>query len=382
MVGFELNSNVQYDMVIKKKFAKYVIDNKARLIERKPGVSIDNEKSKSIFAQAFQCSIQNVQQIFQQKVQIQFKEKTSPESFVKMDISVCKDNGSLSFSLIFEDSLMQYLPELNNDNYKNLFVSFASTTVDNFLFLQFANTNLQIRTLMINCEDDVERVFQEKSFYSLPTPLPSSWTRFKILIPGKEDRDIVNDNATLDEKLLISFCNSLKNLKFQKENYHSYEMAIENKVFDLYFHESNLERIRHLKEQKIQSFENFDKDLYIIKGVTGETIAVKEIVINFEEIPRTILTCSSFLVDRANQSFLQDNGLMIEKMKIEQGRSQDSISIVCPFPQCKDRIVPNSEKYSAISHFLNHQDFRRVVSGKIIFLTTWAFVTFCKSVYT
>ena len=54
MVGFELNSNVQYDMVIKKKFAKYVIDNKARLIERKPGVSIDNEKSKSIFAQAFQ----------------------------------------------------------------------------------------------------------------------------------------------------------------------------------------------------------------------------------------------------------------------------------------------------------------------------------------
>ena len=57
-ITMNLNSvaPAQCDMVIKKNFAKYVIDNKAKLVARGSGDPL----AKSIFAPAFPCTVSNL----------------------------------------------------------------------------------------------------------------------------------------------------------------------------------------------------------------------------------------------------------------------------------------------------------------------------------
>ena len=58
IISMNLNSAppAQCDMVIKKNFAKYVIDSKAKLVARGSGDPL----AKSIFAPAFPCTVSNV----------------------------------------------------------------------------------------------------------------------------------------------------------------------------------------------------------------------------------------------------------------------------------------------------------------------------------
>ena len=144
-----LNQNIatnQYDMIIKKNFAKYVIDNKAKVIPRNS--SLDNEKQKVIVAPAFPCSVAGVQKCLKDRVSIKTTEGGSDVAYVKLDISIIQDNRNVAFAIIFEESLLQFLPP-DLATYEKIFVSFASTAVDNFLFVQFLETNLQIRTLLV-----------------------------------------------------------------------------------------------------------------------------------------------------------------------------------------------------------------------------------------
>ena len=312
--------------------------------------------------------------------------------FVRVELSIEQDNRTVAFALLFEESLLSFLPG-DAAAFSNLFVSFASTAVDNFLFLQFAETSLQIRTLLVSREDDISRVFREKSFYSVPLPFPQSWIQtlnFQITVIGGQTSSAPNllseTSSSVDTPLLVTFTNQQKNIKYEKDNYHSFEINLEQKTFDIFFHKSNYDRIIALKDQNYLRSTKNDNNSYSVQSPAGnaENIQLKEIIINFDEIPRTILTCSSFLVEKSNLGFLRDNGFSIETLPAPPPPQQTSTSnlnhvvsstlasaatssqaIPCPFPSCGQRVLPASPQYAAIAHFLTHPDFKRVVEGQV-----------------
>ena len=79
----------QYDMLIKKNFAKYVIDNKAKVVPRNS--SLDNEKQKVIAAPAFPCSVTGVRKCLKERVSIKTAEGDSDVAYVTLDISIIQD---------------------------------------------------------------------------------------------------------------------------------------------------------------------------------------------------------------------------------------------------------------------------------------------------
>ena len=152
---------------------KYKLKYQSRnymLIESPP------EKQKVIAAPAFPCSVTGVRKCLMERISIKTTEGSSDVAYVKLDISIIQDNRNVAFAIVFEESLLQFLPQ-DLVKYEKIFVSFASTAVDNFLFVQFLETNLQIRTLLVSRETDLLRILKEKSFYALPLPLPPTWVR-------------------------------------------------------------------------------------------------------------------------------------------------------------------------------------------------------------
>ena len=309
--------------------------------------------------------------------------------FVRVELSIEQDNRTVAFALLFEESLLSFLPGDTAASFTNLFVSFASTAVDNFLFLQFADTSLQIRTLLVSREDDISRVFREKSFYSVPLPFPQSWLQtldFAINVIGGQNSSSApnpsSETSSVDTPLLVTFTNQQKNIKYEKDNYHSFEINLEQKTFDIFFHKSNYDRLIALKDQNYLRSTKNDNNSYSVQSPAGnaENIQLKEIIINFDEIPRTILTCSSFLVEKSNLGFLRDNGFSIETLPSSPSPPLNLNNVVstnlasggtggpaipCPFPSCGQRVLPSSPQYAAIAHFLSHPDFKRVVEGQV-----------------
>ena len=364
-----LNQNIatsQYDMIIKKNFAKYVIDNKAKVIPRNS--SLDNEKQKVIVAPAFHCSVTGVQKCLKDRVSIKTTEGGSDVAYVKLDISIIQDNRNVAFAIIFEESLLQFLPP-DLVTYEKIFLSFASTAVDNFLFVQFLETNLQIRTLLVSRETDLLRILKEKSFYALPLPLPQTWVRavnFQLeAIPPKGVKNSVDTKSFVTKEiklLLIKFRNQEKKRCFSKENYLTFEVILDGIKFDLFFHQSSAEKISFLKEQNYLKSSKQDNG-YSVERPNGELLFLRELVNNLEDIPKTILTCTSFIIEKSNMEFFKEHGLSVASL--DSVPPPKKVGIQCPFPQCISTIQPESETFAAISHFLTHTDFKRVVEGQV-----------------
>ena len=362
-----LNQNVatiQYDMIIKKNFAKYVIDNKAKVIPRNSSL----DKQKVITAPAFPCSVTGVQKCLKDRVSIKTTEGGSDVAYVKLDISIIQDNRNVAFAIIFEESLLQFLPP-DLATYEKIFVSFASTAVDNFLFVQFLETNLQIRTLLVSRETDLLRILEEKSFYALPLPLPQTWVRavnFQLeAISPKGVKNSIDTKPFVTKELkllLIKFRNQEKKRCFSKENYLTFEVILDGIKFDLFFHQSSAEKISFLKEQNYLKSSKQDNG-YSVERPNGELLFLRELVNNLEDIPKTILTCTSFIIEKSNMEFFKEHGLSVASL--DSVPPPKKVGIQCPFPQCISTIQPESEAFAAISHFLTHPDFKRVVEGQV-----------------
>ena len=368
------NQNVllnQYDMLIKKNFAKYVIDNKAKVVPRNS--LLDNEKQKVIVAPAFYCSVIGVQRCLKERVSIKTIEGESESPYVKLDISIIQDNRNVAFAIVFEESLLRFLPQ-ELGKYEKIFVSFASTAVDNFLFVQFLETNLQIRTLLVSRETDLLRILKEQSFYALPLPLPQTWIRtinfqLGVIPPIIENPADIQPKQSFEKKeqlklQLIKFRNQEKKISFSKENYLTFEIILDGIKFDLFFHQSSAEKIRFLKEQHYFKSTKQDNG-YSVERPNGEILFLRELVNNLEDIPKTILTCTSFIIEKSNSEFFKENGLSVIDMDSAPPPPPKLAAIQCPFPQCVTSIQPEPENLAAISHFLTHADFKRVVEGQV-----------------
>ena len=368
---------MSFDMVIKKDFAKYIIDNKANLIRNDDF----HDKAKYIYAPALSCSVTDIDNSFKNRFLLKAEGRKVSKLFVSLEVLVSQDNRKVPFSIIFESSLIQFLPG-DLDSYSKLFASFASTSVDNFLFLHFQDSNFQIRTLLLSRQNDIDRLFKEKTFFAIQKPYPTLWIEnlnfslnlsYKVTL--RESRYPMSELYSVSVEAGIED----KKLKFEKEEYHVLMMEVNfgsfSKNYFIYFHESDQEMKKQVLDPLQESNSN-QRSLDCIQTNTGLSLEDPNVsvqlteVTSLEDLPRKILVCSRFIVEEETDKAFKRLGLRIttntdnsraEVVETEAGLTPVTLS--CPFPSCESELE-NSHQ-TLIKHFLTHTDFQRVIENQL-----------------
>ena len=369
--------DISYDMVIKKDFAKYIIDNKANLIKNDDF----HDKSKYIYAPALKCSVSDIDKSFKNRFLLKAEGRKVTKLFVVLDVLVTQDNRKVPFSIILESSLIQFLPG-DMGSYNKLYASFASTTVDNFLFLHFKDSNFQIRTLLLSREQDIDRLFKEKTFFAIQKPYPQKWIEnFSFSLNLSFKATLRESRYPMSEPYTVSLLSERndKRLKFEKENYHVLLIEVNfveySKNFFLYFHESDLE-IKNQLLSPLQESNSNRRSVDCVQTNTGLSLEDTNMsvqlteVTNLEDLPRKILVCSSFIVEEEVDKKFKSEGMGITNnpgsspaVSSEREAPASPPSLSCPFPNCSSHVGSRTE--TAITHFLTHADFQRVIETQL-----------------
>ena len=374
----DTSENVSYDMVIKKDFAKYIIDNKANLIQSEDY----HDKARYIYAPALKCNFIDLETSFKNRFLLKAESRPASKLFVKLDVLVLQDNRKVPFSILFESSLIQFLPG-DLVSYEKLYASFASTSVDNFLFLHFQDSNFQIRTLLCSRENDIDRLFKEKTFFAIPKPYPQKWIenlKFEINLSFKGS--VRESRYPMSEVYTVTVVKENPAVTFEKENYHILLLEVNfvnfSKNYFVYFHESDLV-VRKSLLSPLQESNSTRRSLVCVKTNTGLSIEDSSVsvhlpeVTSLEDLPRRMLVCSSFIIEEERDKTIKTEGFNIStntdtfspavSSHPETVLSPGPLTLSCPFPNCQEEVAPNTE--TVITHFLTHPDFQRVIENQL-----------------
>ena len=369
------SDKASYDMVIKKDFAKYIIDNKANLIKNDDY----HDKARYIYAPALKCNFCDLENSFKNRFLLKAESRPVSKLFVKLDVLVLQDNRKVPFSILFESSLIQFLPG-DLVSYEKLYASFASTSVDNFLFLHFQDSNFQIRTLLCSRENDIDRLFKEKTFFAIQKPYPQKWIEnLKFEINLSFQCSVRESRYPMSEVYTVSVVKERPALQFEKENYHILLLEVNfvgfSKNYFLYFHESDLVVRKNLLSP-LQESNSARRGLVCVKTNTGLSIEDPSVsvvlaeVTSLEELPRRMLVCSSFIIEEETDQTMKTQGFNISNnsessgvMSSEPEPVLNPLTLSCPFPNCRGELAPSSE--AVIQHFLSHPDFQRVIENQL-----------------
>ena len=369
--------NMSFDMVIKKDFAKYIIDNKANLV-RTDDV---HDKAKYIYAPALPCSVTDIDKSLKHRFLLKAEGRRVSKLFVVLEVLVSQDNRNVPFSIILESSLIQFLPS-NMESYGKLFASFASTSVDNFLFLHFEDSNFQIRTLLLSRQHDIDRLFKEKTFFAIQKPFPTLWIENHNFSLNLSYKVILRESRyPMSELYLVSVEAGIedKKLRFEKEEYHVLMMEVNfgehTKNYFIHFHESD----REMKKQILDPLQESNSNrlsLDCIQTNTGFSLEDQSVsvqlteVTSLEDLPRKILICSRFIVEEETDKTLKSLGLRItnntDNSRVEVSQTEavlPSLTLTCPFPSCHTPL--DNSHQTVIQHFLTHSDFQRVIENQL-----------------
>ena len=162
-------------MSIRPDFAKYMVDQKALPVAPFPTGQRTDPRTQCLLSPALQATLASPEQqeasVLQARLALPSPSLTTSRPVSILHLTV---RGSpVPFSLLFSPALRKFLPPGPSPG--PVTAGFASTAQDQFLFLQFQNTRVQIRALLLSKEGDLSRMFRETSFFSFPRPLPQAW---------------------------------------------------------------------------------------------------------------------------------------------------------------------------------------------------------------
>ena len=162
-------------MSIRPDFAKYMVDQKALPVSPFPTGQRTDPRTQCLLSPALQATLASPDQqeasVLQARLALPSPSLTTSRPVSILHLTV---RGSpVPFSLLFSPALRKFLPPGPSPG--PVTAGFASTAQDQFLFLQFQHTRVQIRALLLSKEGDLSRMFRETSFFSFPRPLPQAW---------------------------------------------------------------------------------------------------------------------------------------------------------------------------------------------------------------
>jgi len=131
----------------------------------------------------------------------------------------------------------------------------------------------------------------------------------------------------MSELYSVSVVNHNKNLKFEKDDYQVLVIEVNfvgfTRNYFIYFHQSDLEMKKQLLSP-LQETNTTRRSLDCIKTNSGLSIEDANAsirlgeVTNFEDLPRKILVCSSFIVEEELDKKFKSQGLIISNNTVRQ----------------------------------------------------------------
>ena len=370
------------DMVIKNDFAKYMMDQRASLVPTNSPI----DKSTCISSPAHTTTITSLATSLVTRVLVKANVpsipsviKSTTKPFIKFEVEVKPPNQEkLYFTVLFEESLLKFLPQ-DPACYESVYASFASTSMDKFLFIQFATINLQIRTLLLAKDQDLKRIFTEKSFFAVVRSTSALWKKnFNFEISQVWDAQILK--PFISSNCVITVRDPVRNHFYEKDDYNQISLQLRDpsrvSSFYLYSHAANVGNIlsvfnasKHTSVVCTKTGNNYD-----FEAPGGEKVRIKEVE-SIKDVPRNILQCSNFIIKQEIQHLFSSSEFLkttqrifVSEMKVPKE------GILCPFPSCSFSYVHElNENWKQTEHFKfllehlfdNHIDFFTVILGQL-----------------
>ena len=220
-------------MVIKPDFAKYMIDQKAAPFSTYPVSQKTDPQTRCLLSPALPANM-SICKLVILKADLPTNTTSKPASLLQLTIQ----GSPVAFNLIFAPDLGRFLPPV--EQRLGLRAAFASTAQDQFLFLQFQTSRVQIRALLLTRGTDIHRLFKETSFFAFTQPPPELWLPnnlqtlpvFALNVPPQAIEEF---EAKLEVTVAIN-----SNRVVRKGDYRCIRLSLDKGDSSLFLHQSSL----------------------------------------------------------------------------------------------------------------------------------------------
>jgi len=365
------------DMVIKSDFAKYMIDQKASMVPANSPV----DKTTCISAPAFSTKIHNLKPSLVSRVLVRAMLERTTKPFINLKIELVKpQQNNTNFIILFEESLLKYLPQ-DPSFYQGIYASFASTSMDKFLFIQFPSINFQIRTLLLSRDQDLKRIFTEKSFFAVANSTCTMWKKnFSLDIEQMWEARLLKSPMGLsnNNRCVITIRDTNRNQFYEKDNYSQLFLELQDPSevtrCYLYSHATCVEKVLPMFVASTSTPVVCTRNAagYILHATGGEKLNIIEIQ-DITALPVNILRGGNFIIKQNIQQSFNNNEFFITNQKILGPVNKApvlKVELYCPFPSCSFKEFVDSRQGTShelvLDHFFDkHEDFSKVILGQL-----------------
>ena len=303
-------------MLIKPDFAKYMIDQKAAPVSSFPINQRSDPQSGCLLSPALPATLSSTsssstscptsQLVVLRADFTTTTTTTQPTSHLLLTVQ----GSPIAFNLVFAPELGKFLPP--GDQRSGLRAAFASTAQDQFLFLQFETTRVQVRALLLSRPADLQRLFKESSFFAFSQPPPAVWQpnsfqifpAFTISVPTKVD-------AELEAKVEVSVMEAAINpgRLVRKADYRRISIGLDKGDASLFLHKSSLSAFQLLLKRKPLVSSHTPNGVLLGLGAEDE-VEVEE-VMSLAQVSLALLRQETFLLLNSTWEKLPKGGLCV-----------------------------------------------------------------------
>ena len=301
-------------MLIKGDFAKYMIDQKAAPVSSFPTNQRSDPKSGCLLSPALPATLSSssilstsfspTSQLAVLKADFTTTTTTSqPTSLLQLTVY----GSPIVFNLVFAPELGKFLPP--EDQRSGLRAAFASTAQDQFLFLQFEKTRVQVRALLLSRPADLQRLFKESSFFAFTQTPPAVWepNNFQILPAFTISLPLTVD-AELESKVEVSVLVNPGRI-VHKSDYRRVSISLDKGEASLFLHKSSLAEVS-LMLLKRTHLVACRTPTGVLLGLGMEEMEVEEVA-NLAQVSLALLRQETFLILNSIWEKMVKGGLSI-----------------------------------------------------------------------
>ena len=297
-------------MLIKPDFAKYMIDQKAAPVSIFPTGQRSDPQSGCLLSPALPASLTSPISSQLAFLKANFTKQTTTTSQPASLLQLSVHGYPITFNLIFAPALGKFLPP--GDQRSGLRAAFASSAQDQFLFLQFESTRVQVRALLLSRAGDLHRLFKESSFFAFSQPPPAVWIPNNLqILPAFTISVPPTVGAELESKLEVTVMERgiNPNRIVRKTNYRRISIGLDKGDATLFFHQSSLAAFQLvLKAAPLVSSRTATGILF---GLGTEMVVEVEEVNNLGQVSLALLRQEAFIIPISSWVKLAKGGLSV-----------------------------------------------------------------------
>ena len=344
------SSSPSLQMSIRSDFAKYMIDQKALPVTSFPPGQRQDPLTGCLLSPALPASLSSPEQLC--VLQARLSLPTSPAVTTSNPVTILEltvRGSPIPFTLLFTPSLRKFLPP--GPNFGAVQAGFASTAQDQFLFLQFEATRVQVRALLLSKEADLPRMFRESSFFAFTRPMPVVWSQHRglSLLPAFTVSVTPQAAKELTTTVTVTVRDpAVPQRIVQKRDYLCVWLSLEQGLACLFLHNSSLATVQAMLGRTTALLATRRANTLLL-DLGGNPMAVQEVE-GLGELALALLRQEPFLVPSSLRDTFSPGQLAVSvqgnAMNQRMGAQPHLASPSCSFPGCS--MPPNTHRHAGM----------------------------------